>query len=194
MIRGTLIIMAKAPIMGRAKTRLAADIGVVHANRLYKMMMAQVIRQTADPRWDTVLAVTPRSKIGHVPLWQGVRQIAQTDGSLTPRLQAVFAGMGPVVVIGTDCPDVSSGDIAAAFVAIGRGNAVLGPADDGGFWLIGLNGPARHDLFEEVRWSHHKTLADMTARFRRPVTKLRTLVDVDDKPALDLWRARKEHQ
>ena len=94
------------------------------------------------------------------------------------------------MVIGTDCPDVLAIDIADAFAAMGRSNAVLGPADDGGFWLIGLNGPARLDLFDKVRWSHHETLADMTARFRCPVTRLRTLVDVDDKLALDLWRGR----
>lgn len=189
-MRGTLIIMAKAPIMGRAKTRLAADIGPVHAHRLYKMMMAGVLRDTQDPRWDTVLAVTPARMMGSVPMWAGTAQIAQTGGSLTPRLQAVFARKGPVVVIGTDCPDITRSDIADAFNAIRQGHAVLGPADDGGFWLIGMHGPARADLFENVRWSHSETMADMAARFGRPVMTLRTLIDVDDKAALTAWRAR----
>ena len=188
-MRGTVIIMAKAPIMGRAKTRLAADIGRVHAHRLYKMMMARVIRNVQDPRWDTVLAVTPAPMMNRVPMWRGVPQFAQTSGSLTPRLQAVFNIKGPVVVIGTDCPDVTRSDIADAFQAIKHGKAVLGPADDGGFWLIGLHGPARADLFDNVRWSHAKTMADMVARFNRPVRRLRRLIDVDDKAALDGWRA-----
>ncbi|WP_371396971.1 DUF2064 domain-containing protein [Fretibacter rubidus] len=187
-MRGTVIIMAKAPIMGRAKTRLAADIGLVHAHRLYKMMMSRVIRGVQDPRWDTVLAVTPAPMMHNVPMWQGVPQMPQTSGSLTPRLQAVFDMKGPVVVIGTDCPDVSRTDIADAFKAIKRGHAVLGPADDGGFWLIGLHGPARADLFDNVRWSHSQTMADMAARFSRPVRQLRRLIDVDDKIALDGWR------
>ena len=176
--------------MGRAKTRLAADIGPVHAHRLYKMMMSRVLRDTQDPRWDTVLAVTPGSMIGRVPMWHGMAQMPQTSGSLTPRLQAVFSRKGPVVVIGTDCPDITRADIADAFTAIRRGHAVLGPADDGGFWLIGMHGPARVDLFDTVRWSHSETMADMTARFNRPVTTLRTLIDVDDKAALTAWRAR----
>lgn len=187
-MKPTLIIMAKAPIMGHAKTRLAAGIGPVHAKRLYRMMMARTIARTRDPRWDTVLAVTPRRSLGRVTDWRGIPQFAQSAGNLTPRLAAVFAAKGPTVVIGTDCPEVHASDIAAAFAAMKSGRAVLGPADDGGFWLIGLNGPARADLFEDVRWSHAQTLVDMEARFERPVVHLRTLIDVDDVAALRAWR------
>ncbi len=187
-MRPVLIIMAKAPIMGRAKTRLARDIGPAHAKRIYRAMMGQVIRATADPRWDTVLAVTPSAAMGKVPDWRGQSQIPQAAGSLSPRLAAVFARLGPAVCIGTDCPDVNARDIARAFKAIGRGRHVLGPADDGGFWLIGTQGPVRADLFDDVRWSHAKTLADMEARFDGRVTKLRTLIDVDDLQALQARR------
>ena len=83
---------------------------------------------------------------------------------------------------------MNAGDIAKAFKSIGRGRHVLGPADDGGFWLIGTQGPARTDLFDNVRWSHAETLNDMEARFDGRVTKLRMLIDVDDLKAL---RARK---
>lgn len=187
-MKPSLIIMAKAPIMGRAKTRLARDIGVTHAKRIYRAMMAEVIRKTSDPRWETVLAVTPTAALGKVPEWRGQMQIPQASGSLSPRLAAVFALKGPIICIGTDCPDVTARDIHAAFKAIGKGRHVLGPADDGGFWLIGTLGPARRDLFENVRWSHAQTLTDMTAQFNGRVTKLRTLIDVDDLAAL---KARK---
>jgi len=76
-MRPTLFIVAKAPIMGRAKTRLAADIGPVHAKRIYRSMMSQVLHQTRDPKWDTVLAVTPPHLLGHVPDWEGFEQIPQ---------------------------------------------------------------------------------------------------------------------
>lgn len=188
-LRPTVVIMAKAPIMGRAKTRLARDIGPVHAMRLYRMMMARVIRRVRDPRWDIVLAVTPQSRINSVPMWRGVTQVPQASGSLTPRLAAVFARKGPTLAIGTDCPDVTVNDIADAFEALRHADAVLGPADDGGFWLIGINGPARPDLFEHVRWSHAETLVDMRARFGFDVPQLRTLIDVDDAKALRDWKA-----
>ena len=186
--RPCLIIMAKAPIMGRAKTRLAKDIGPTHAKRIYRAMMRAVIRNTSDSRWDTVLAVTPQSAMEQVVEWRGQSQMPQVSGSLTPRLAAVFNRHGPTVCIGTDCPDVNARDIEEAFKHISRRRHVLGPADDGGFWLIGTQGPARNDLFENVRWSHAKTLADMENRFDGRVHKLRTLIDVDDLNAL---RARK---
>ena len=85
-----LYIFAKAPAMGKAKTRLAADIGKVHAHRLYRTMLAKVIRQVQDPRWDTVIMITPISALGRVPEWQGLRQIPQERGSLSPRLARCF--------------------------------------------------------------------------------------------------------
>ena len=188
--RPQLVIMAKAPIMGRAKTRLARDIGPTHAKRIYRAMMASVIRATSDPRWDTVLAVTPERTMGRVPDWAGQAQIAQPSGGLSPRLHAVFSGhYGPTICIGTDCPDVNSADIARGFKAISRGQHVLGPADDGGFWLIGTLAPVRADLFSNVRWSHAQTLVDMAARFDGSVTLLRTLIDVDDLAALKARRS-----
>ena len=70
-MRPVLYVVAKAPIMGRAKTRLAADIGPVHAKRIYRSLMGQVLRQVQDPRWNTVLAVTPPHDLGLVPDWEG---------------------------------------------------------------------------------------------------------------------------
>jgi len=84
---------------------------------------------------------------------------------------------------------VNAKDIASAFRAIGRGRHVIGPADDGGFWLIGTQGPARKDLFDAVRWSHEDTLSDMSKRLRGEVSYLRTLIDVDNLAALQARRA-----
>jgi len=189
-----LYIMAKAPIIGKAKTRLAADIGVVHAKRLYRAMMSRVIRQVQDSRWETVLAVTPRAAMGHVPEWAGVGQVPQVSGSLSPRLAAVFADTGPTLVIGTDCPQVTARDIAKGFTALRSHKAVFGPADDGGFWLMGMNGPVHPRIFENVRWSHDETLSDIEANIVGPVARLRTLVDVDNLRALRQIRFLSSHR
>lgn len=187
-MRPVLYVVAKAPIMGRAKTRLAADIGPVHAKRIYRSLMGQVLRQVRDPRWDTVLAVTPPHLLGHVPDWEGFAQIPQVSGSLTPRLEALFARKGPTLTIGTDCPQVDATDIAAAFRALRSHKHVFGPASDGGFWLMGTNGPLLRRFFDGVRWSHAKTLADVKARTNGDYADLRTLTDVDDLKALRLLR------
>ena len=187
--RPALYIFAKAPVMGRAKTRLARDIGVVHAKRLYRAMSAQVLRQVQDARWETVLAVTPPAALGAFPEWQGIAQIPQVSGSLSPRLAAIFARKGPTLVIGTDCPQVTASDIAAGFAALRHNAAVFGPADDGGFWLMGANGPLGANVFEQVRWSHTDTLADIKARIDGEIAVLRTLTDIDDLKALEAYRA-----
>ena len=184
MMRPVLYIVAKAPIMGRAKTRLAADIGPVHAKRIYRALMAQVLRQVRDPRWDTVLAVTPPHLLGHVPDWDGFAQVPQVSGSLTPRLAALFARKGPTLTIGTDCPQVTATDIADAFRTLKSHDHVFGPASDGGFWLMGANGPLPCRFFEGVRWSHEHTLSDVADRTNGAFGVLRTLTDVDDLTAL----------
>lgn len=187
-MRPTLFVVAKAPVMGRAKTRLARDIGPVHAKRLYRAMMGQVLRQVRDPRWDVVLAVTPPHLLGRVPDWHGVAQIPQVSGSLSPRLAALFACKGPTLTIGTDCPQVDASDIAAAFKALRSNDYVFGPASDGGFWLMGAQGPLQRNFFNDVRWSHAQTLSDVKARTGGDYALLRELTDVDDLTALRAYR------
>lgn len=184
MIRPKLIIFAKAPIMGRAKTRLAAGIGPVHAKRIYRAMTAKVLRNVQHPKWETILAVTPPRWLGNVPEWQGIKQYAQTSGSLSPRLLQAFSSKAPTVVIGTDSPQISRNDIDQAFRHLRSNNAVFGPADDGGFWLMGLNGPARPGIFANVNWSTASALADVERNISGPVHYLRVLTDVDDAKAL----------
>jgi glycosyltransferase A (GT-A) superfamily protein (DUF2064 family) len=184
-----LYIMTKAPIMGRAKTRLAADIGVVHAKRHYRAMMVRVIRQVQDPRWETVLSVTPASSVGQVPEWYGLPQIPQVSGSLSPRLADLFKGKGPTIVIGTDCPQVTARDIAEGFRALKSHNEVFGPATDGGFWLMGANGPLPPSMFDNIQWSHKDTLSDIADKTDGAFGVLRTLTDIDDLKALQESRS-----
>ncbi len=89
---------------------------------------------------------------------------------------------GPVVIIGSDIPDIAASDIAAAFRALGSKSAVFGPARDGGYWLVGLRRRPRFiDPFANVRWSSEHALADTLANLAdKEVAMLRTLSDIDD--------------
>jgi len=189
-----LYIFAKAPAMGKAKTRLAADIGKVHAHRLYRTMLSTVISEVQDPRWETVIMATPPRAIDTVPEWAGLPQVPQVSGSLSPRLAAVFGDKGPTIVIGTDCPQVTRNDIADGFKALKKHAAVFGPADDGGFWLMGMNAPVSPNVFDNVRWSHDDTLSDIEANINGSVHHLRTLIDVDDLKALRALRSLPSRQ
>ena len=187
-----LYIFAKRPGMDASKTRLARDIGPTHAHRLYQSMMSQVIRNVSDPRWNTTLFVTPAEALGTVPAWDRLPQRPQPRGSLSPRLADVFSGpKRPVIVIGTDCPQVRASDIAKALEALRKAPFVFGPASDGGFWLMGAVAPLRAHVFDKVRWSSEHTLSDLQANLKGEVKRLRTLTDVDDAEGLAAWKAER---
>lgn len=190
MIRPQLIIFVKAPLIGKAKTRLAADIGKTHAWRLYRAMTAQILRNVVSEKWDTTLAVTPSRFLGRIPAWNCLPQYPQVDGSLSPRLAQAFAAKAPIVVIGSDSPQVTKADIGQAFKALRPGNFVFGPADDGGFWLMGAQGPLKTNTFDGVGWSTENTLSDLKKNISGETVLLRTLTDIDDLAALKLWRAK----
>lgn len=182
-----LVVFAKAPVIGGAKTRLARSVGQVEAWRLYRAMTARVLRQVAGPGWETILAVSPDAAARrHFPgVWpQSLPRVSQGQGDLGARQGRAFAGKGPVAVIGTDAPQVKRADIARAFTLLRQNDAVIGPAEDGGYWLLGLNAPAPASLFEGVRWSHRDTRRDLEARLLAcglgRIAHLRTLRDVDE--------------
>jgi len=93
---------------------------------------------------------------------------------------------GPVVLVGGDIPALAARHVAAAFHLLGQHALVFGPAEDGGFWLVGARcGPRLPSLFERVRWSGPFALADTLARLPRRVSVgfVDRLEDVDDGEA-----------
>ena len=176
--------MAKAPVAGRVKTRIAAELGVATAVRFARHSLASLLRRVgADGRWSTTLAVTPDIAAAS-RLWpRGVPRVSQGGGDLGARMQRLFdrAPPGPLVLIGTDIPGIARAHIAAAFRLLGRHDAVFGPAVDGGSWLVGLRRyPRVLRPFRGVRWSTQHALADTLANLRsRPIAHLPTLADVD---------------
>jgi len=178
--------MAKRPLAGAVKRRLARDIGVVAATRFYRTALAHTVgRLAADPRWCTYLSVTPDAALAERcwPSWPGLTFVPQGAGDLGARMQAAFDGLppGPVVVVGSDIPGIAPAHIARAFKLLGQADAVLGPAADGGYWLVGLKRrPGRLTPFAGVPWSTNQALAATLANLRgRAVALASTLNDVD---------------
>jgi rSAM/selenodomain-associated transferase 1 len=196
-----LVILARTPRLGAVKRRLAADIGPAAALAFYRRTLAAALwRLGRDPRWTTWLAVTPDADAARPALWPpvpGVRLIGQGGGDLGARMARPMRTLppGPVVVVGSDIPEMGAAQAAAAFAALGANDMVFGPATDGGYWLVGARRrPALpRDLFRGVRWSTGHALADtlagLPAGFR--VATLDPLDDVDDGAALAAWRARR---
>jgi len=162
----TLVLFGKAPRFGTVKRRLARVIGPVEALRFHRTQMHRLTRTLGrDPRWRTVWAVTP-------PLsgpWRGgLPLLDQGHGDLGQRMWRTLhaaaktaPAAAPVVLIGTDIPAVTPAHIARAFALLRTADVVFGPAEDGGFWLVGLS--RRRPLpspFTGVRWSTADALAD----------------------------------
>ena len=185
-----LVVMVKVPVAGVVKTRLAKDVGTTRATAFYRHTTAALIGQLAyDPRWRTVLAVTPDGGTNSSLFPTRLSRLPQGRGDLGQRMQRIVDILppGPVVIIGSDCPSVTAAHIDQAFTRLGADDAVIGPAEDGGYWLIGLKRrPNCPEVFRNVRWSSADTRADTVRNLKDlRVGELELLSDVDTGADLD---------
>jgi len=182
-----LLVFLKAPRPGAVKTRLAATLGAAEACAAYQRLVGTLLRQLASlENVDLCFApddAGPEIKPWAQPEW---RLTAQGSGDLGCRLNRAFRrafedGSHRVVIIGSDCPEAGTNDVHAAWNALLSHDVVLGPATDGGYWLIGLRA-RRPDLFESVPWSTDGVLRETLERCRDAgltTHLLRELSDVD---------------
>jgi hypothetical protein len=197
-----LVIMAKSPRAGRVKRRLATSLGPTAAAQVYRTSLAHTLRRLGwSPRWRAVLAITPDADKtarlwSHMAPPQGIGRLSQGEGDLGRRMQRLFACLppGPAIIIGSDIPAVRACHIAEAFRLLGAHDAVLGPAHDGGFWLIGLRrAPRLLAPFGGVRWSSPHALADTLANLQGHRVALAAMLGDIDTQA-DYCRIRQAAQ
>jgi rSAM/selenodomain-associated transferase 1 len=188
-----LVVMAKMPMAGRVKTRLARDVGTAAATRFVRTATASLLHRIGrNVPWKITLSITLRSDVA-ARIWpRGFARADQGGGDLGARMQRIMLqrAPGPVVIMGTDVPDIAPDHIHQAFRLLGRHDAVLGPAADGGYWLVGLRRrPRILRPFGGVRWSGPHALSDTLAGLSgASVGFLETLSDVDS--GADLARCR----
>jgi rSAM/selenodomain-associated transferase 1 len=178
--------MAKSPLAGRAKRRLAASVGAIPATRFYRSCLAHTLmRLSSDRRWSTLLAVSPDSEVS-APFWpRGIERLPQGQGDLGRRMQRLFRRLppGPAIIVGSDIPAIAASDIACAFRLLGNADAVFGRSPDGGYWLVGLRRiPRLLAPFAGVRWSGPHALADTLGNLKGSrIAFAATLSDVDNE-------------
>ena len=146
--------MAKYPEAGRVKTRLAAALGAARACALYRAFILDLADRLAALPYEVIWSYDP-APAPFAALLPGARCVPQIDGDLGARMghavAAAFAeSAAPVVVLGADVPHVSADSIAQA-AAVAAGQVAIGPAEDGGYYLIALarEAPA---LFVDIPW------------------------------------------
>ena len=187
MTKPTLIIFAKPPRMGLSKTRLADGLGRTEARRIARFTLARTMRAARDTSWDVRLYVEPMSALHDTlgGLWPpSIRKYPQGKGDLGDRLTRALleSPHGPVIFVGADAPEMDHALLRRAALALRHNGVVFGPADDGGFWLLGLSQQLKQDdVFEGVRWSTPHAMEDVWSNLpeRARVTLLPQLIDID---------------
>lgn len=189
------------PELGQVKTRLANTIGPTAALAVYRELLDRTRTAAADfggqkTVWLTQPTAAPLTPAAVAAEWLGYAWQPQHAGDLGGKMQTAFtqafaAGAGAVVIIGTDCPALSSVHLRQAFELLATHEVVVGPAADGGYYLLGMT--ALHaDFFQGKAWSTASVLPDTladAARLGLRVARLPTLHDVDTADDLARWRA-----
>lgn len=198
-----MLVFVRAPERGRVKTRLAAAIGDDAALRVYRRLAEHALRETAalaDEGVQVRVHHTPADAGPVVRAWlgEGPAYLPQAAGDLGARMEDAFArafagGAERVVIVGSDLPELSADLLRRAFDALDAHPAVLGPARDGGYYLMGLTRPVP-GLFDGIAWSTPQVLAATLERFRAAgivPAMLETLADVDEAEDLPAgWMER----
>jgi rSAM/selenodomain-associated transferase 1 len=186
-----VIVLAKAPIAGYAKTRLAASIGGEAAARMSAAFLDDTLAFAAGRARRLYIACAPSPAPFHA-LAPAARCFTQPDGDLGARLAHAFEtafrdGAERPVLIGADSPTLPAHLLAVADHALETHDVVLGPAEDGGYYLAGMRRP-HTSIFREIDWSTDRVLAQTIARARDAGLRVFFLpywYDIDDARSLD---------
>jgi len=180
-----VVVFGRPPVPGRVKTRLARAIGGEAASEIYNVLLTHSVRQADLTGFHAVLSLSDEPVAGWEPP-SGVALEAQRGADLGARLADSFdrrfsQGWSRVIVVGSDCPGMTADHIRAAAADLESFPAVMGPAEDGGYWLIGQRAPGA-DLFSGIPWSRRGTMEATRQRLGElgiEWTEIDRLVDID---------------
>ncbi len=197
--RRILGVFAKEPRLGQVKTRLAAETSADWAARVASAFLLDGVERLAQVDAHRVLAFAPEDARGYFSRLVGDRYtlLPQVEGDLGQRMAAFLgqhfqAGDESVVLVGTDSPTLPSALIAQAFAELEEADVVLGPATDGGYYLIGC---ARQvpPIFEGISWGSRNVLVQSIARLTDSACHLALLPPWYDVDTLDDWKMLQGH-
>lgn len=193
-----LILFARYPVAGQAKTRLIPALGSIGAAKVHKLLAQKTLATISnaikdDKNIELILSYTG-APLSDFQQWlkyfinDQIRYLPQPDGDLTDRLMAMIAP-APVIFFGSDTPDLTQDDVKNAIAALQKYDVVIGPALDGGYYLIGMNDP--HDmLLRDMPWSSDQVLPITLSRCKEAglsVHMLEPLSDCDMPEDLARW-------
>lgn len=194
-----LIIFTRYPEAGKTKTRLIPALGIEGAANLQRQMTEHTLSQVKQLQKTSAISCEVRFAGGNLQLmqdWLGddIAYQPQGEGDLGSRMAQSFynafqSGAKKAITIGTDCPDVDDQILADAFDQLHQCDLVLGPALDGGYYLIGLQRPLPK-LFMNIDWGTSQVLQqtiDTAQTLNLSVNYLPLLADIDRPEDLPIW-------
>lgn len=193
-----LLIMTKTPIPGKVKTRLAASIGNDLACAVYRYLLKHTATFCQALEVDRRVFYAPTIVDNDAFPSHAYSKVLQVDGDLGAKMQAAFVeafadGMERVVIIGSDCYDLTPDLLTQAFEALQNHDAVFGPALDGGYYLLGLR-QMIPSVFENKPWSQPELLEATTQELDQQGYSYQKLVPLSDIDYLkDLPLVIREH-
>lgn len=190
-----LIIFIKNPILGRVKTRLAKDVGDPRALEIYQILLAHTYEITKHLDCDRFLFYD--SYIDQDDSWENdlYKKRMQSSGDLGNRMKTAFAEVlahhSHVIVIGSDCLDISRDLIEQAFDQLGEMDIVLGPSIDGGYYLLGMN-ELFTELFDDIAWSTEHVLSQTITKILAHDKHYALLQELNDIDTIEDWEGSKD--
>jgi rSAM/selenodomain-associated transferase 1 len=196
MKRRGLILFLKYPEVGKVKTRLAKDIGDTLAAGLYECFVSDLVEKLVTLDCDLHLFMTPREKLEDMQEWLAAELPlhVQEGADLGERMEHAFLklfrlGYETCVIMGSDLPDVPVEIPREAFKCLEFNPAVIGPSQDGGYYLIGFQRSSFcRAVFHQVEWSTEQVFRQTMAIFQREALKpeiLREWQDIDSVEDLE---------
>jgi rSAM/selenodomain-associated transferase 1 len=198
-----LIIFTRYPEPGKTKTRLIPVLGPEGAVQLHRQMVDSTLTWARQLKNNSAMSLEVRCEGGDeykIRQWLGpdIPCCPQGDGDLGARMAQAFheafsAGMARVIIVGTDVPGLTGDLVQRAFEALTDNDVVLGPAKDGGYYLIGLRKPIPH-LFGSIPWGTGEVLPQtlrIAADLNLRVFLLEPLDDVDRPGDMAIWEQKK---
>lgn len=195
----TLIIFSRYPEPGKTKTRMIPLLGAIKAAELQQKMTEHTVSNVQQFSSNCDIKIEVHFTGGSQQLmieWLGknLDYIPQTSGDLGQKMNSSFErafnlGNQHVVIIGIDCPDINQAILNKAFTSLKEHDLVLGVAEDGGYYLIGLN-QAVPQLFHNINWGTEQVLKqtiNIAQKLKLNVYYLPTLSDVDRPEDLAIW-------
>jgi uncharacterized protein len=199
MTKQALLIFTKNPEAGKVKTRLAATMGNDAALAIYHQLLLHTVSVTEYLLVEKFVFYS--NFIEQEDVWNSKRyhKEVQQGADLGERMKNAFTsafrkGYDKIVIIGTDCPDLNAGIIMNAFVYLQSHDVVIGPAEDGGYYLLGMK-RLYSDLFENLQWSTKAVFNDtlkICDELELTYQLLPVLNDIDEEKDLQAFKLRRQ--